>query len=75
MPNPASEQLTLSLPAALAGQVVLTDVMGKVWLNVPKPTMQDMLVLDIANMPDGIYVLSFRPNGGALSTQKVIIQH
>ncbi|MDO8969782.1 MAG: T9SS type A sorting domain-containing protein, partial [Saprospiraceae bacterium] len=75
-PNPASEQLTVGLPASPAGQIGLTDMLGKVWMSIDKPAAQDVFVLNIQKkIPAGIYVLSFRPNGGALSTQKVIIQH
>ncbi len=50
-PNPASHYITIQSPVSLA-HITMTDLSGKMWLDVTKPNEQ----IDIAFLPKGMYV-------------------
>ena len=71
-PNPASNKLALKYNSAIIDEVQLWDVSGKLVLN--KRIDADKAVLQVADIPSGIYYLSVRTNQN-LVTERIVIQH
>ena len=64
-PNPASDFITLALPAGITGTVVITNTAGIV---VAEKTIQsDKMVIGIAGLPKGMYLIHIASVNNGLS--------
>ncbi len=75
-PVPATDQLTLSCQAAQAGTVSITlsdaRAVTKVTLEKPVARGQNHILVNVATLPGGLYLLRLR-DGAKVQTHKVII--
>lgn len=74
-PNPAQNQVTLSLMQPVEARWVLADMTGRTWREGSIAEGQNSAVISIGSLPSGVYVCIVRTAGGALLTHKVVIQH
>jgi len=74
-PNPVNDLLQVYLADEASGHIMLIDVAGKIWTQQVKRSGLEQVTLKTAEMPTGVYFLSFRADTGEFLTQKVIIQH
>jgi hypothetical protein len=73
-PNPASESLTIGLPAAETGRVSIADMTGKIWLSVTKAGGRPVFEVNIGHLPVGVYTVSFQSEAGYFVTKKLVVQ-
>ena len=74
-PNPAFDLLTVYLEPEASGRITLMDVAGKTWAEQVKTAGLEQVLLKTAEVPSGVYFISFCADTGTRTTQKVIIQH
>ncbi|MCC3158560.1 carbohydrate-binding protein [Hymenobacter sp. 15J16-1T3B] len=70
-PNPVGEQLTVTLPAAEAATVTLSDALGRVVLARQTTGQQAAATLSVQPLRPGVYQLTVRSASG-VHTQKII---
>jgi len=58
-PNPAKDRLYI--PHRNLTSITITDLIGQSW-NLPSERANELTVVDVTNLPVGIYVLSFSSN-------------
>lgn len=78
-PNPASDMLTVNLPADTKYnnelQVVIYDVLGNL-ISVKKVNDGDLKVnFDVANVESGLYIVQLENSNGQLSQARINIAH
>jgi photosystem II stability/assembly factor-like uncharacterized protein len=81
-PNPAQHEITVTLSGSVQPSVEMYDALGRVVAlpTTPQPppiplrSIGGGVVLDVSNVPSGLYFLRFSNDGYALSRQ-VVIQH
>ncbi|MDO7846363.1 T9SS type A sorting domain-containing protein [Hymenobacter sp. M29] len=77
-PNPAQQQATLRLPAGTASAtalpVTLLDVQGRVVRRFTLPAHHTEIVLSLADVAPGVYVLQASTNAGPVR-QRVVVAH
>jgi len=72
-PNPASDQITISLSKTLEQQeVVLLNALGQIVNRTPMQS--NTLTVSTAHLSPGIYTIQLRNKNGILQQQKLIIQ-
>lgn len=77
-PNPADQELNLSLPAALGEQLTalsLHDLSGRTVLSRSARGGQLTQRLDVGQLPDGMYLLRLSGADGPLASRKVVVRH
>lgn len=70
-PNPASESLTIDIPANTSGDITIMDITGKILLQQPINGMEQHVAL--TNMPEGMYLVQLTLGGQAI-VQKLLIR-
>lgn len=71
-PNPATDQITLSVPEPKGEYaVVLFDINGRLLMERKPADIGNALVLDIAHLADGIYIVTLFNNEETLTTKLV----
>jgi len=75
-PNPASDRLTIKLPAGLGSQVrvELAALTGKILAEWPASNGENVLIVDLRNISAGTYVLKVSGDK-AVFTRKITIIH
>ncbi|MDZ4823370.1 MAG: Kazal-type serine protease inhibitor domain-containing protein [Flavobacteriales bacterium] len=68
-PNPASHQLHISLPKALAATVTVRDAVGRL-VHTQKTPAQKTTQLDVSHLSRGVYVLSVQLDNGQRFSQR-----
>lgn len=75
-PNPAADQLNLQFnaPGSDRNRVEITDINGKRVLNhqFAAPSGQNNMMLDVRNLPNGVYILSISGDWGGKAEKLVI---
>lgn len=69
-PNPVSDQLTIANESSVTGDVVVTDLLGKV---VHTTTIQANATrrLNFSDLRSGVYLVSLKAENGAITTKKI----
>ncbi|MES2560675.1 MAG: T9SS type A sorting domain-containing protein [Bacteroidota bacterium] len=70
-PNPASESVTLDLPAGASGDVIIMDITGKIVLTQPIENLQQHIAL--SHIPEGMYLAQITLGGQSI-IQKLLIR-
>jgi subtilisin-like proprotein convertase family protein len=72
-PNPTSQSFTIRLSDGLPveGQLTLTDLNGRQIFS--KPVNLDNPTMDVAQLPEGIYIVSFTRNHNQTYKQKIVV--
>lgn len=71
-PNPASDMVTIDIPANdVSGDIIITDITGKIVLQQPVQTAQQQLSL--SEIPAGLYFVQLTA-GGYSNIQKLLIR-
>lgn len=73
-PNPAQNQVTLSLNESVEGKWTITNTTGRILLSGNVDEDQDTCILDISTLPSGVYFCSVHTARGRVFTRKVIVQ-
>ena len=73
-PNPANDQIILSLAQPQAGNWRIMDVSGRVWRRGSTAEGQHTVSVATADMPSGIYFCLFDAQSGIRLTQRFILQ-
>ncbi len=74
-PNPVSDQLSINLPEAQSGLLMLFDVTGKIFYE--QKVFEDLKQLDTSTFPSGMYFLEFIPEKNrdlVIYTAKVVVE-
>ncbi|MCO6490072.1 MAG: fibronectin type III domain-containing protein [Phaeodactylibacter sp.] len=78
-PNPADQRLNLRIPAMADGQPAVLkafDARGRLLLETAFTAYQGQAeILDVADLPDGMYFLAVESNGQRLMEEKVMVAH
>ena len=74
-PNPAHNTLTVGFGTDEPGVVTVTDLTGRMLLNVSKASGQQQVQINTGGLPNGIYLVSCRAASGHAGNQKVAVQH
>jgi hypothetical protein len=77
IPNPAANKVQFRAAAGNENRQVrlkLSDISGKLLISIPNQNLQDM-VLDISQLPNGIYLYRIESNEGFMRTGKLLVQH
>lgn len=70
-PNPATDILNVKIPEKFkSSEIKLTNIIGKTVLNIKLNNSNN--ILNIRNLPSGIYFVSIISNGSIINTQKLI---
>lgn len=75
IPNPASHVVTVNLDISDDGQITLTDMTGKIWLEHAATAGQGQITLNAESLLPGIYLLIYQSAAGHQTTQKLVVQH
>ncbi|MGD1846965.1 MAG: T9SS type A sorting domain-containing protein [Salibacteraceae bacterium] len=72
-PNPANDEVTITVPQEAAGTLQLHNVLGKeVWAT---PISESTIPLSLADLPSGIYFLRWKETGYLPVVEKLIVRH
>ena len=74
-PNPANEELIVTMPSSLEGTWTMNDISGKLMQSGRVQPEQTNLVISVKTMPEGVYVLRIRHEDGSTAALKAIVQH
>ncbi len=77
-PNPVFGEVLVTLPASVVGddaRVEITDIDGRVVYSNQVPKDATTLLIDVSNLPAGIYILSAIGNSKILAPVKFVVQH
>ena len=72
-PNPASDEVLISLPEPMSGQWDLINATGHIVLSGKWQEAELSMTLETSSLPTGIYFYCFRPQQGASVVQKLVI--
>jgi hypothetical protein len=72
-PNPASDEVLISLPKPMRGQWNLINATGNIVQSGLWKETQSSLTLETSAIPTGIYFYVFRPEQGVPLVQKLVI--
>src|SRR5690554_6285957 len=72
-PNPASHTVNIDYSEAIFGDVVISDLSGRV-IYVQNVEGNQHLSIDVSPFANGIYTISTRTKTGDVSTKKLIVQ-
>ncbi len=74
-PNPLrGGTLWVRAPAEVDAQLQLSDAAGRRWIGAAKPMGEDVVVLQVGQLPVGLYFLTFRTHTGETVVRKVVVQ-
>lgn len=75
-PNPFHQTATLqfAVPEPEACELQITDLCGKLLKNIFIPSFTSSLLVDMASMPNGMYLYRISKNNGVTFTGKMIIE-
>lgn len=71
-PNPVSGIVTVGLDGNLPGRIGISDVGGRVWIEMASPAGVRQLPIDTAPLPAGLYIVSFQSDAGR-ATRKLVV--
>jgi len=76
-PNPANEKFTVdySLSGAGSATLVLQNVLGSKVREVSVTDGSGKIQVNVAGLPEGVYLYSIYVDGKAVSTRKVLVRH
>ncbi len=76
-PNPASEKFTVaySLKPGEQAYLVLQNVLGSVVREEALSGENGKIQLNVAGLPEGVYLYSLNVNGKSYSTKKLLVRH
>ncbi|OWY25322.1 hypothetical protein BVG80_03080 [Sphingobacteriales bacterium TSM_CSM] len=77
-PNPAKEQVTISIPPFIAEKQTLLhlyNTQGKLTEQIPVAPGEFALTLPTQHLPNGVYFLSLMADGIRVANAKLVIQH
>ncbi|MDX1910294.1 MAG: choice-of-anchor Q domain-containing protein, partial [Saprospiraceae bacterium] len=73
-PNPASDNLVITISPALQGRALLMDLRGV--LIKEAPLQEGSALLDVTALPNGMYLVELlNEKGRVVATGKVVVQH
>ena len=72
-PNPASDELHIATRDGLEGQIIITDMSGKMLMTENLPP-QKKLTIPTISLPDGMVVFSVVRKGIVVEAQKVVVR-
>lgn len=72
-PNPANTSIAITLTKKDHYQIALINALGQVALE--QNENGDLIKIDVAHLPEGLYFLTIKSNNGAQSNHKVLIKH
>ncbi len=71
-PNPASNELTLSLSATTTTQLSITNMLGQTLHTEALQPTNHQAQLSIAHLPQGVYIVTLHNNGNSITKRLVI---
>jgi len=75
-PNPVSDQLVISGQMPTVGNLLIYHTSGKLLRNYPLAEGKQNQTIRVADLPDGLYVVTWmQADGLPLHSAKIIIQH
>jgi hypothetical protein len=74
-PNPVVDIFEISLNTDENGAVTVTDLTGRVMLSLFKSAGQQVIHINTAEMPDGVYIVSCQTASGSIFNKTLVVQH
>ncbi len=71
-PNPAGNLLTLTLSEKIEGELIITDLLGKIVLK--QVVNFENTTLDVSNLNKGVYIISVVQEDGISASKKFVIK-
>ena len=71
-PNPASDVVTVSVDATGDGNLVITDISGKVVMNESVTLVSGRTTVDLSNLENGLYIFNMTLDNGKTSRFNVV---
>jgi hypothetical protein len=71
-PNPASDEIRIQVPENNAGVISLYTMAGVRVTSAGIHTAQDVCVIDISNLPTGMYMVVWKDSKGGMQAGKVV---
>jgi hypothetical protein len=75
LPNPVDNQLTVKLQVGTAGQIQVVNQYGRVIYSADIFVQNEVLTINTAQFPSGVYFMAFRLEGNLPQCHKFIVQH
>jgi hypothetical protein len=75
LPNPVDNQLTVKLQVGTAGQIKVVNQYGRVIYSADIFVQNEVLTINTAQFPSGVYFMAFRLEGNLPQCHKFIVQH
>jgi hypothetical protein len=72
-PNPANEELIVTMPSSLEGTWTMNDISGKLMQSGRVQPEQINLVISVKTIPEGVYVLRIRHEDGSTAALKAAL--
>lgn len=70
-PNPATDEVTIRLPAGIFNSLTITDLTGRIIEQQPVAGSTDNIELFVASLPPGVYLLTFSGAGERIDKKLV----
>lgn len=73
-PNPASGMLSVQIPGSNTGELLWSDITGRIIRRQPVPMDTAQLDLDISDLAPGLYILIWISASGEQISAKIVVQ-
>ncbi|MBI1286062.1 MAG: T9SS type A sorting domain-containing protein [Flavobacteriales bacterium] len=74
-PNPANKQVIINQMGSTYSQVLITDMAGRIILQMNMNNTSDLTKIDATDWPSGIYFVSVLDKDGIRHSEKLIVAH